>query len=66
MDKLESVLMDIFGTVDISFGGEWDSLSHMELIAALEAEFDIEFALDEIVGMQSIQEIREVLDAKGV
>jgi len=61
MDKLDSVLMDVFGTTDISFGGDWDSLSHMELIAALEKEFGVEFTLDEIVEMQNIQKIREVL-----
>ena len=62
MDKLESVLMDVFGTTDIQFGGDWDSLSHMELIAALEKEFEIEFTLDQIVEMQSAEKIRETLD----
>ncbi len=44
----------------------WDSLSHMELIAAIEDEFSIELTSDEIISMTSVATITEVLRAKSV
>lgn len=44
----------------------WDSLTHMELIAALEQEFSIELSVDEIVAMVTFPGIQSVLGAKGV
>ena len=38
---------------------EWDSLSHMALIAELEEKFNIQFTGDDIASMQSISEINE-------
>ena len=42
----------------------WDSLTHMELIANLECEFDIEFTADEIMEMTTVAQIRKLLEAK--
>jgi acyl carrier protein len=44
----------------------WDSLKHMELIAALEQQLDIELSFDEIVAMRSVGDIRRVLNNRGV
>ena len=45
----------------------WDSLKHMEFIAAIEEEFDIEpLTTDEIVAMTSIAAMKEILPAKGL
>ena len=44
----------------------WDSLKHMEMIAALEEEFEIEFTADEIVNVVTYVEIKKVLVEKGV
>tara|TARA_Y100001978_G_C23683075_1_gene430199 strand:- start:732 stop:965 length:234 start_codon:yes stop_codon:yes gene_type:complete len=38
---------------------EWDSLSHMSLIAELEEKYNIQFTGDDIASMQSISEINE-------
>ena len=43
----------------------WDSLSHMELIAALEAALKIEFDFDLIAEMTSLKKIRAVLNDSG-
>jgi acyl carrier protein len=40
---------------------EWDSLAHMELIAALEQIYNIEFTLDEIVEMTTFESITKIL-----
>jgi acyl carrier protein len=43
----------------------WDSLKHMELIAELERQFDLQFSFDEIVAMRSVGDIKRVLSNKG-
>lgn len=45
----------------------WDSLKHMELVAAIEEEFEIDpLTTDEIVAMTSLAAMKEILPAKGV
>ena len=44
----------------------WDSLKHMELIVSLEQAFDVQLSFDEIVVMQSVQEIKRVLKSRTV
>jgi acyl carrier protein len=52
--------------LDMAGTGTWDSLSHMQLIAAIEDEFTIELTSDDIVAMTSIGEIKRVLRARSV
>jgi acyl carrier protein len=40
---------------------DWDSLSHMNLIVAIEDEFEIQLTGDEIVEMISLDKIREIV-----
>ena len=42
----------------------WDSLQHMNLILALEEEFDVKFTDDEIANMVSAKVIAETVEAK--
>jgi acyl carrier protein len=42
----------------------WDSLGQMELVIALEREFSTEFALEDIMLMNSVGEIRSILEAR--
>jgi len=44
---------------------KWDSLKHMNLILALEEEFNIAFSDEEIVEMLSVEIIVEILKEKG-
>lgn len=44
----------------------WDSLKHMELIASIEGTFDIELTFEEIVAMQTFNDIKTILEEKGV
>jgi acyl carrier protein len=41
--------------------GSWDSLKHMNLVVALEEEFNIEFIDDEIVKMMSLSQIKSIV-----
>lgn len=43
---------------------KWDSLHHMNLIAALEEEFKLTFSDDEIPEMISLENILKVLEIK--
>ena len=44
----------------------WDSLRHMQLIAAIESKFDVQLGFDEIVSMRTVGAIRQVLSKHGV
>jgi acyl carrier protein len=44
----------------------WDSIGHMNLVAALEEEFNLQFEVDEIMEMSSPQKILDILKARGV
>lgn len=44
----------------------WDSLAHVQLMLAIEAEFDVRLSTDETAEMTSIPDILRVLGAKGV
>lgn len=43
----------------------WDSLKHMELIVSLEQAFDLQLTFDDIVAMQTVREIKRVLNERG-
>lgn len=40
---------------------EWDSLSHIRLIVAIEREFGIKFAVSEITDLKNVGELVEVI-----
>ena len=44
----------------------WDSLKYLKLIVAIQAEFDIELAPEEILRVISVPAIKEVLESKGI
>ena len=44
--------------------GSWDSLKHMNLVVALEEEFDVEFNDNEIIEMMNYKLIREITTSK--
>jgi acyl carrier protein len=43
----------------------WDSLTHMELIAAVESTFEVQLTFDEIVAMTTVAAVKRVLAEKG-
>jgi acyl carrier protein len=44
----------------------WDSLKHMELIASLEQQLEVQLSFDEIVAMRSVGDIRRTLRSRGL
>lgn len=44
---------------------QWDSVGHMNLVAALESSFDLMLEMDEIIGMNSFAKCKEILKKHG-
>ena len=44
----------------------WDSVAHMALVAALEADFNIMLDTDDIIGMSSVAIAKDILRKYGV
>jgi acyl carrier protein len=71
-DRIKKVMSNVLN-VDVSLINNesspdnienWDSLKHMNLIIALEEEFEIEFDDDEIVDSMSYATILNILNSK--
>ena len=73
MDKrLEKVVREIFSlnneriedswTSDDIF--EWDSLGHLNLIMAVEKEFDVKFEIEEMLQIKTLGDIDDILKKK--
>lgn len=69
-EKLTTVFQDVFDDEDISIGEnttaadieDWDSLSHIMLLSAVEDEFDIKF---DMRAVQSLKNVGEMVDLIG-
>ena len=70
-ERLNRVFADVFDedvTVDASTTADdiedWDSLTHITLISAIEEEFDMKFSMKEVVGMNNVGELAEIVTAR--
>lgn len=72
--RLRRVVADVFGLepdlvrghTSIDTVEAWDSLRHLNLVVALEAEFGVAFSPEEIVELVSVDIIALTLKEKGV
>ena len=72
LDQLELIFQDTFTEIDQTFSidmarddiEEWDSLSHIRLLTAIEAGFGVQFDLDEISNMTDVATIVDLLSEK--
>ena len=75
MDTLETIRLimeDVFDVDDLVISDattaedieEWDSLSHIRLIVAIERKFDIKFKNSEIEGLMNVGDLVRVVDGK--
>ncbi len=44
---------------------DWDSMNYLLLISELEKEYGVSFTMDEVLGAQSLGDVRKALKAKG-
>ena len=74
-DTLETIRLlmeDVFDVDDLSISDatsaedieEWDSLSHIRLIVAIERKFGIKFKNSEIEGLMNVGDLVRVVDGK--
>ena len=67
-EKLSEIFSDVFDdeiTVNADTTSndieDWDSLSHITLIAAVEEAFGMHFSMKEVVGMNNVGELAQIL-----
>jgi acyl carrier protein len=56
-------IMDTLTSKDIP---EWDSMNYLLFIADVEKEYGISFTMDEMLGVQTLGDIKNILRGKGV
>lgn len=74
LEKLQAAFVEalgVDGTVDfesLTYRGikAWDSVAHMQLIAAIEAAFDLMLDTDDVIGMSSFAKAKEIVAKHGV
>ena len=65
-DLLQIPVTEVTDQLAMSDLDVWDSLKHIELIASLEEQLDVQLSFDDIVAMRSVGDIKRVLHNKGV
>ena len=73
IDRLENVFRDVFDDNSIVISErttaadieDWDSLEHINLIAAVEKEFGMRFTMKEVSGMKNVGEMLDIICQRG-
>ena len=68
-ERLNTVFREVFDDDDIVVGEEtnsddiedWDSLEHINLVNAVEQEFDIKFTMAQVIGMKNVGEMVDII-----
>ena len=71
-EKLNEVFRDVFDDEDITVDEnttandieDWDSLEHINLMAAVESEFGIKFSMGQVVTMKNVGEMADIIAQK--
>jgi acyl carrier protein len=72
IEMLEPVFREVFDDMTISLNramtandiDDWDSLTHMNLVIALELRFKIKFALGELQSLKNVGEMQDIINKK--
>ncbi|MEZ4399776.1 MAG: acyl carrier protein [Kofleriaceae bacterium] len=73
-DKLRQVFREALGLAadapvdDLAYRGikQWDSVAHMQLVASIEAAFDLMLDTDDVIGMSTFAVACEIVGKHGV
>lgn len=68
-DTLNEVFQDVFDDESITVSDattsedieDWDSLEHINLIAAVEQEFGVKFSMGQVVTMKNVGEMADII-----
>ena len=69
-ERLNEVFRDVFDDESISVEEDttagdiagWDSLMHINLLAAVEDEFDVKFNMKDVLGMKNVGEMADLIE----
>lgn len=69
LEKVADVIRDVFDDEDIIVTDStvandvdgWDSLMHITLIGTIEDEFDVKFAMKDVVGMENVGQMVDLI-----
>ena len=72
LKTLEEIFQDVFGDENLTIREdmnsndieEWDSLTHISILAAVQDEFGISFVMDEIVAMKNVGDMVSAIEEK--
>ena len=72
IERITPIFRDIFDRDDLTLTPtltahdveEWDSLSHIRIVVAVEKEFGIKFALGELQSLQNVGEMIALIEKK--
>ncbi len=67
--QLQDIIRDVFDDDSIEVTADtvasdvdgWDSLMHITLIGTVEDEFDIKFAMKDVVGMKNVGQMADLI-----
>ena len=70
-ERLNEVFRDVFDDEEIMVNADttaddiedWDSLEHINLIAAVEQEFGIKFSMGQVVSMKNVGEMVSIIES---
>jgi acyl carrier protein len=70
--KLTDVFRTIFNMPDLVLRDDltarevpgWDSFNHVNLVIAIETEFGVRFATDEVAALQNVGDLKRLLEQK--
>lgn len=68
--KVNEIFWDVFDDEDIEIDEtttaddieDWDSLTHITLVSAVETEFGFKFTMKEVQGMQNVGEMIDIIE----
>ena len=68
--KLNEIFCDVFDDTSITVKEntvaqdieDWDSLSHISLISAIESEFHFKFEMKDVLGMKDVGEMVDIIE----
>lgn len=68
-ERLNEVFRDVFDDETITVGEtttandieDWDSLEHINLMAAVESEFGVKFSMGQVVTMKNVGEMADII-----
>ncbi len=55
---------DIAGTLSSKDIPDWDSMNYLLFISELEKEFSISFSMDEVMNVQTVGDLRQMVERK--